>query len=68
MTHPRVYQMMAVASALRLYAKTKMRVNKTYTPKAMMKTAEWLTGESFALRDYVGAAEALEARAREAGV
>jgi hypothetical protein len=58
-----VYQCVAIASALRLYAKTGMKVNRAYTPKAMMDTAAALTGKKFKARDYVGAADALKALA-----
>jgi hypothetical protein len=49
----------AVASALEFYAKTGVQVNRAYTPKAMMRTAENITGRTFKARDYKGAAAAL---------
>ncbi len=55
------YQCIVVAKALRFYAKTRMQVNRAYTPKNMMLTAEKLTGQKFKARDYLGAAAALEA-------
>jgi hypothetical protein len=61
-----VYRMTVIASALRLYAKTGMKVNAAYTPKAMMATAAALTGQKFKARDYLGAADALTAAARAA--
>lgn len=56
---PETIRRLAIASALRLYARTGMKANRSYTPKAMMATAERLTGQRFAPRDYLGAAEAL---------
>lgn len=50
------YQALVVAKALRLYAKTGI---KAYSPKAMLATAERITGKKFR-RDYIAAAKALE--------
>ena len=63
---PATYQRLAIASALRLYAKHGIRANRSYTPKAMMATAERLTGQKFRPRDYLGAAEALNPRLERA--
>ena len=52
-------QALVVASALNLYAKTGMSVNRAYTPKNMMATAESILGKKFKARDYAGAAKAL---------
>jgi len=60
---PRKYQLLVLASALRLYANTKIKVNSSYTPSTMMAAAAALTGRSFNSRDYLGAAQALEDRA-----
>lgn len=54
-----VYVAMTLRSALRLYMKTGMQVNSSYTPKNMMKSAERITGKRFKARDYHGAIEAL---------
>jgi len=54
-----VYGALVMAKALELYAKTGMRVNRAYTPSAMMRTAQNVTGKKFKARDYVGAAKAL---------
>ena len=54
-----VLAMAALASGLRLYAKTKMLPNRMWTAKAMMKTAEHHLGRKFKARDYLGAADAL---------
>ena len=58
---PKIYQAIVVAKALRFYAKTGMKVNTAYTPKNMMATAARITGETYKARDYIGAAEDLEA-------
>ena len=59
------YQATVIAKALEIYAKHKLRVNRTYTPAAMMAQAERLTGRTFKARDYLGAAKALR---KEAGL
>lgn len=56
-----VYAATALASALRLYAKSGMKVNRAYTPKAMIAKANEITGKKFKARDYEGAAAALTA-------
>lgn len=55
-----VYAMITLKSALSLYAKTGMKVNRAYTPTAMMRTASRMTGRTFKARDYAGAIAALE--------
>lgn len=58
---PAIYQAMVIRSALRLYAKTGMQVNRAYTPSAMMRTARRITGvKGLKSRDYAGAAAALD--------
>jgi hypothetical protein len=57
---PSVYQAAAIAAALRLYAKTGMKANSAYTPKAMMAKATEITGQKFKARDYLGASAALQ--------
>ena len=59
-----VYAMTTLSTALQLYAKTGMQVNRAYTPKAMMAAAATYTGQKFKARDYLGAAEALLAAAK----
>lgn len=60
-----VFACAAVASALRLYAKTGMKVNRAYTPTAMIAFANrelGLTGKkAFKRGQYTQAAEALSA-------
>ena len=55
----RTYQALVIAKALELYAKTGRSVNRAYTPKAMMRTAAAITGQTFKPRDYLVAAKAL---------
>jgi hypothetical protein len=55
-----IYRATVIGSALKLYAKTGLKVNRAYTPKAMMQAAEQITGQKFKARDYQGAADALK--------
>lgn len=57
-----VFACAAVASALRFYARTGMRINSAYTPKRMIAFAEEHLGRKFKARDYEGAAAALSER------
>lgn len=57
-----VFVMAALATGLRLYAKTGIKPNRAWTPKAMMAAAERHTGQKFRSRDYEGAAAALSAK------
>ena len=59
MEYPQAYQALAIAKALEVYAKHGMRVNRAYTPTAMMRMATKLTGQHFAARAYLKAAAAL---------
>lgn len=59
MSEPRHYGAMAVAIALELWVKRKMRVKAAWTPGVMMRAAESYTGEKFRARDYAGAARKL---------
>lgn len=59
MIDPNTYQRLAIASALEVYAKHKMRVNRAYTPTNMLKTASRLTGKTFKRGEYLKAAAAL---------
>lgn len=56
-----VYGAAVVASALRLYARTGIKANRAYTPKNMIATASKITGKRFKARDYLGAADAIDA-------
>lgn len=61
---PSIFQAITIATGLKLYARTGMKPNRAWTPKAMMAAAARLTGKRFAARDYIGAAEALTAHAK----
>lgn len=56
-----VFQAITLKSALKMYAAHKIRVNRTYTPSAMMHTAQKITGKKFKPRDYEAAIRALDA-------
>lgn len=57
-----VFAMAALASGLRLYAKTGMKPNRMWTPRNMMQAAERYMGLKFKAKDYLGAADALSAK------
>jgi len=57
-----VFAMAAIASALRLYAHTRLKANSAYTPRNMIAAATRYTGIQFKARDYLGAAAALSER------
>lgn len=51
----------ASAIGLEIWAKHRIKVNRAYTPKAMMGQAQRMTGKTFKPTDYLGAARALRA-------
>ena len=53
------FQALAIMHALRLYAKTKMQVNRAYTPTAMLGMAARITGQHFKRGQYIQAADAI---------
>ncbi len=55
------YQAIVLKGALKMYAAHGMRVNRAYTPTAMLKTAGNITGQTFKRGQYTQALEALEA-------
>lgn len=61
-----VYRAIACANGLEMWARAKIRPNRAWTPKAMMRLASALTGEAFSPRDYLGAAKALRRYAERA--
>jgi hypothetical protein len=62
-----IFRALAVASALRLYAKTGMKVNRAYTPKNMLAVATAETGRTFkGANKYNDAADALTELANKA--
>ncbi len=56
----RAVQAKTIARALRMYAKTGMRMNSAYTPRAMFAAATNITGLNFKRGDYERAAQACE--------
>lgn len=54
-----VFAMKVLASGLRLYAKTGMKPNRMYTPKAMLETATKYTGKAYKRGQYEQAAQDL---------
>ena len=58
-----VYRSVVIESALRFYAKTGMKVNRAYTPTAMLKTAEAILKRAtpFKRGQFVIAADELRA-------
>lgn len=58
-----IYQALVISNALKLYAQTGLRANRSYTPRNMMKAAHAITGLTFKARDYMGASEALKVHA-----
>ena len=62
-----IFRCHVIASALRLYAKTGMKANRAYTPKAMLAAATAETGRTFkGANKYLEAADALDAAANAA--
>jgi len=60
-----VYAISALASGLRLYAKTGLKPARAYTPTNMLRQATAYTGQTFKRGQYLEAAAALEALARQ---
>jgi hypothetical protein len=54
-----IYRATVIEHGLRFYAKTGMKVNRAYTPAAMIRAATDITGKKFKARDYIGAADAI---------
>lgn len=54
-----VAQAMVLRSAIKLYQQTGMRASRMYTPVAMIRTTEKITGKEIKKRDYAGAVAAL---------
>jgi hypothetical protein len=57
---PKIFQALTIASALKLYAKTGIKANRSYTPSNMIAAAREITGKNFKPQEYLAAAEALE--------
>lgn len=58
--NPTLYRALAIKHALKLYAHTGIKVNRAYTPRAMMRAVEEITGKKFRVRDYLIAVKELE--------
>jgi len=56
---PDIYRALAIRQGLEFYRKHGMKINRMYTPKNMMATAEHITGEKFKARDYATAEQKL---------
>jgi hypothetical protein len=54
-----IFRLLAIASGLRLYAKTGMKPNRAYTPTAMLNAATQLTKKKYKRGEYVKAADDL---------
>lgn len=55
------YQAITLKVVIKLYAKTGMRVNRAYTPTAMLATAGKITGTTYKRGQYDQAVAGLEA-------
>jgi len=55
MTDPNLYRALAIAKALKLYDNTGMKVNKAYTPTAMLRSAARITGNNYKRGEYMKA-------------
>jgi hypothetical protein len=55
----------ALASALKLYAKTGMKANRAYTPTAMLRAASKITHKTYKRGDYLTAAADVQKWAEE---
>lgn len=60
-----IYQALAIKHGLRFYARHAMRINKAYTPKAMLAMATKITGKEFKKGAYMEASDALDAWIKE---
>ena len=49
------YQCLVIAKALKLYAEHGIKVNRSYSPRNMMRTASMLTGRTYPARGYMKA-------------
>jgi hypothetical protein len=55
------YRAITLKHAIAFYAKTGMKVNRAYTPTAMLRAAGEITGQTFKRGQYEQAVAALEA-------
>jgi hypothetical protein len=56
---PEIYRAIVIANALDFYAKTRRKVNSSYTPTNMIKAANTITGHTYRRGQYTAAALAL---------
>ena len=54
------FRAIAIAQALKLYAKTGMKVNRAYTPTRMLAVASSMTGKTYKRGQYAQAGEDLQ--------
>ncbi len=55
-----IFQALALAQALKLYATTGMQINRAYTPTAMLRAASSFTGQRYKRGQYMEAAAGLQ--------
>jgi hypothetical protein len=55
-----LYQVIVLISAMRLYVKSRIKVNRAYTPKNMLATAARLTGKTYKRTELAKAADDLQ--------
>lgn len=56
---PETFRALAIAQALEIYANTRMKVNRNYTPMKMILMANKITGHNYHRGQYRFAAAAL---------
>ena len=56
----RIHQLLAIKIGLSVYAKHGLKVNRDYTPKAMLMAAGRMTGAMYKMGDFLKAADDLE--------
>ena len=57
--NPRIYQALAIAKGLEVYAACGLKVNRDYTPSNMIRMANKITGHIYRRGQYKAAALAL---------
>jgi hypothetical protein len=60
-----LFRATAIASGLRLYAKSGIKPNRAWSPTAMLKAASGITGKAYKRGEYAKAAEDVKAWADE---
>jgi hypothetical protein len=61
------FRAIAIKNALKFYADTGMKVNRAYTPSAMLAAATDITGKKFKRGQYMEAVAAIDAWLKENG-